>query len=31
MGRGIRILNAEQYEAVTNVPTQNGNLQVYGV
>ncbi len=31
MGRGIRILSAEHYEPVTNVPTQNGNLQVYGV
>lgn len=31
MGRGVRILNAERYEIVTNVPSANGNYEVYGV
>lgn len=31
MGRGVRIVNAEFYEPVTNVPSQNGSFQVYGV
>ncbi len=31
MGRGVRILDAEDYEPLVNTPNPNGNYQVYGV
>lgn len=31
MGRGVRILDAENYEPLENVPSTNGNYEVYGV
>jgi acetolactate synthase-1/3 small subunit len=31
MGRGVRILDTDDYEPVVNVPASNGSYQVYGV
>jgi hypothetical protein len=31
MGRGVRILDAEDYEPLMNTPNPNGDYQVYGV